>query len=69
MPNDAKPDLQKKLRDVPHKPGVYMHKDRLGSVIYVGKARDLRKRLASYFAPSRQRILSPLQRDLLHRVS
>ena len=56
MPNDAKLDLQKKLRDVPHKPGVYLHKDRLGSVIYVGKARDLRKRLASYFAPSRQRL-------------
>ena len=51
MPSDAKPDLQKKMREVPHKPGVYLHKDRLGSIIYVGKARDLRKRLASYFTP------------------
>src|SRR5690606_16830136 len=36
--------LKEKLRDVPHQPGVYLMKDRLGSIIYVGKARDLRKR-------------------------
>ncbi len=45
-------DLQTKLRDVPHKPGVYIMRDRLKRVIYVGKARDLRKRLANYFTPS-----------------
>ncbi|MEO0414196.1 MAG: GIY-YIG nuclease family protein, partial [Verrucomicrobiota bacterium] len=33
---------------------MYIHKDRLGAIIYVGKARDLRKRLASYFTPSRK---------------
>ncbi len=48
------PDLKAKLRDVPHKPGVYLMKDRLGSIIYVGKARDLRKRLSSYFMASRK---------------
>lgn len=42
------------MRDVPHKPGVYLMRDRLNRVIYVGKARDLRKRLASYFTPSRK---------------
>ncbi|MFZ4683137.1 MAG: excinuclease ABC subunit UvrC [Terrimicrobiaceae bacterium] len=46
-------DLQARLRDVPHKPGVYVMRDRLKRVIYVGKARDLRKRLANYFTPSR----------------
>jgi excinuclease ABC subunit C len=46
-------DLQSRLRDVPHKPGVYLMRDRLKRVIYVGKARDLRKRLANYFTPSR----------------
>lgn len=46
-------DFQAQLRDVPHKPGVYIMRDRLKRVIYVGKARDLRKRLANYFTPSR----------------
>jgi excinuclease ABC subunit C len=49
-----KTDLIEKLRDVPHKPGVYLMKDRLNRIIYVGKARDLRKRLAHYFMPSRR---------------
>lgn len=68
MPSDAKPDLQKKLREVPHKPGVYLHKDRLGSVIYVGKARDLRKRLAHYFTPSRQRMAEHKTRALIESI-
>ena len=47
-------DFKARLREVPHKPGVYLMKDRLGSIIYVGKARDLRKRLSSYFMASRK---------------
>jgi excinuclease ABC subunit C len=46
--------IRKKLGSVPHKPGIYLHKDRFGTVIYVGKARDLRKRVSQYFQPSRR---------------
>src|SRR5215213_6594656 len=48
-----KPDFAKLVHEVPHKPGVYLMRDRFNRVIYVGKARDLRKRVGSYFMPSK----------------
>ncbi len=62
------PDLKKRLKDVPHKPGVYLHKDRLGSIIYVGKAKDLRKRLANYFSPSRKTMADRKTRALIASI-
>ena len=46
--------IRKKISTLPHKPGIYLHKDRFGTVIYVGKARDLRKRVTQYFQASRR---------------
>ena len=48
------PDFKAKLREVPHQPGIYLMKDRLGLVIYVGKALDLKRRVSSYFMPSQK---------------
>src|SRR5512140_2166679 len=47
-------NIRKKLGTLPHKPGIYLMRDRFGTVIYVGKARDLRKRVTQYFQPSRK---------------
>src|SRR5256885_12371765 len=47
-------NIRNKIGSLPHKPGIYLMRDRLGTVIYVGKARDLRKRVSHYFQPSRR---------------
>lgn len=42
-------DIKENLKKLPDSPGVYMHKDSLGQVIYVGKALSLRSRVRQYF--------------------
>lgn len=54
MPEPTPINLKEKVRRLPHKPGVYLMKDRLGQTIYVGKAKDLKKRVSTYFQASRK---------------
>jgi excinuclease ABC subunit C len=46
-------DLLAKIRTIPTEPGVYLYKNAEGEVIYVGKAKNLRSRVASYFHEAR----------------
>jgi len=46
-------DLQQKIKTIPSEPGVYLYKNAEGEVIYVGKAKNLRSRVASYFHEGR----------------
>jgi excinuclease ABC subunit C len=45
--------LEEKLQNLPIQPGVYLYKDQTGRIIYVGKAKNLRNRVRSYFQANR----------------
>jgi excinuclease ABC subunit C len=46
--------LDEKLKEIPRSPGVYLHKDAGGKIIYIGKAKNLRNRVRSYFQAGRR---------------
>lgn len=55
-----------KKEGIPHKPGVYIYKDKAGSILYVGKAIDLYHRVASYFCRNQP---DPKTRNLVENIS
>lgn len=54
MAETEKIDLKKQVAMLPLSPGVYQFVDRKGTIIYVGKAKSLRKRVSSYFVQSKE---------------
>ncbi len=62
-----KPAVQEKLKLIPYNPGVYLMKNSKGTIIYVGKAKNLKKRVSSYF--NRNNFDHPRTEVLVSRVA
>ena len=54
MAETGKNNLREQVAMLPLSPGVYQFVDRSGTIIYVGKAKSLRKRVSSYFVQSKE---------------
>ena len=52
-------ELDRKIKAIPPKPGVYLMKDEKGDIIYVGKAKNLRSRIRNYFQGTDTRAMVP----------
>lgn len=59
-------DYKEELRKIPHKPGVYQYFDKDDVLIYVGKAKDLKNRVSSYFVNDKQ--LNSKTRVLVRKI-
>ncbi|GDY13621.1 UvrABC system protein C [Planctomycetota bacterium] len=66
-----RPDLAERLAQVPEDPGCYLYKDGEGRVLYVGKAKNLRRRVLSYFQAGsiRELRLTPRLRRLVRELA
>ncbi len=69
MPEKPTETLKEKVRKLPRKAGVYLMKDRFGTILYVGKAKNLKNRVSSYFQKGRHTVLSPKIKMLVELIS
>ncbi|MDD6311704.1 MAG: excinuclease ABC subunit UvrC [Firmicutes bacterium] len=60
-------DIKENLKKLPTCPGVYLHKDELGNIIYVGKAINLRNRVRQYFQS--QKNMAPKVRSMVSQIA
>lgn len=71
-PNTTETHLKKIVDSLPNRPGIYQYFDEKGSIIYVGKAKDLKKRVSSYFnkthEPGKTRVLVRKIKDIRYTV-
>lgn len=63
------PAIRKKLDQLSNRPGIYLMRDRLGRVIYVGKARALAKRVRFYFQSGHLSRMDPKTRALVETIA
>ncbi len=61
--------VKQKLQELPEKPGVYLMRDRNGTVIYVGKAKSLRNRVRNYFQKATYKRSDPKIRGLIKSIA
>ncbi|HEY2866046.1 MAG TPA: excinuclease ABC subunit UvrC [Pyrinomonadaceae bacterium] len=59
--------LAEKLKQLPTAPGIYLHKNAAGKIIYVGKAKNLRNRVRQYFQSSRN--MEPKTRQMVKLIA
>ncbi len=58
--------LKQQIKEIPIKPGVYLYKDARGRLLYIGKAKQLRKRVSSYFSKKHQDKTALLVKEIAH---
>lgn len=67
-----KSDIKLKIRNLPENPGIYQYFDKTGKIIYIGKAKNLKKRVSSYFTKNHPhgkiRVLVSQIRDIKYTV-
>ena len=59
--------LRERLKTLPNKPGCYLMRDSRGTIIYIGKAKNLRNRVRGYFRPGAKH--APKVRSMVHTVA